>query len=58
MKTESVDDKSNKSEGVAKCETDYHDEMDHEKYEKYFEKIVFVNMPHNSALIIDNASYH
>ena len=47
-----------KSEGVSNCETDYHDKMDHENYEKYFEENVCADVPHDSALIIDDASYH
>ena len=59
VKTESVDgNQSNKSKGGANCETDCHDEMDHEKYEKYFEENVCANVPHISTLIIDDASYH
>ena len=39
-------------------EQDYHDEMDHEKYENYFETQICKNVSKNSALVIDNASYH
>ena len=38
-------------------ELDYHDSMDAENYEKYFEKICKLLKP-NSLIIIDNASYH
>ena len=37
-------------------EFDYHDSMDAENYEKYFEKICKLLKP-NSLIIIDNASY-
>ena len=32
--------------------------MDHEKYENYFETQICKNVSKNSALVIDNASYH
>ena len=38
-------------------EFDYHDSMDAENDEKYFEKICKLLKP-NSLIIIDNASYH
>ena len=38
-------------------EFDYHDSMNAENYEKYFEKICKLLKP-NSLIIIDNASYH
>ena len=38
-------------------EFDYHDSMDAENYQKYFEKICKLLKP-NSLIIIDNASYH
>lgn len=36
---------------------DYHDTMNAENYEKYFEKVCALLKP-NSVIIIDNASYH
>ena len=36
---------------------DYHESMNAENYDKYFEKICSLSKP-NSLIVIDNASYH
>ena len=36
---------------------DYHESMNAENYEKYFEKVCSLLKP-NSLIVIDNASYH
>ena len=46
----------NEDDGIIE-EFDYHDSMNAENYEKYFEKICRLLKP-NSLIIIDNASYH
>ena len=38
-------------------EFDYHDTINSENYEKYFEKVCQLLKP-NSVIVIDNASYH
>jgi hypothetical protein len=37
---------------------DIHDEMDGEIYEQYFKDQVLQNLPPNSVIVLDNASYH
>ena len=39
-------------------EEDYHDSMNAEVYESWFEEILCINMESNSVIVIDNASYH
>ena len=51
-------DDDNQGDSGLGIEQDYHDEMDHEKYENYFETQICTNVSKNSALVIDNASYH
>ena len=37
---------------------DYHDTINAESYEKYFENICKLSKPNSVVIIIDNASYH
>ena len=39
-------------------EEDYHDSMNAEAYENWFEKRLCPNLEPNSVIVIDNASYH
>ena len=48
--------KKNEDAGIIE-EFDYHDSMNAENYEKYFEKICKLLKP-SSLIVIDNASYH
>lgn len=43
---------------VGKKTGDYHGEMDGERYEEYFTKQLLPNIPPNSVIVLDNASYH
>ena len=52
------DNDDNQGDSGLGIEQDYHDEMDHEKYKNYFETQICKNASKNSALVIDNASYH
>ena len=58
VSVENKDNDDNQGDSGLGIEQDYHDEMDHEKYEKYFETQICKNVSKNSALVIDNASYH
>ena len=37
---------------------DYHQEMNHTIFEKWFEDQLLPNIPPNSLIVMDNASYH
>lgn len=37
---------------------DYHDAMNYENYKKWLQDMLIPNLPPNSVLVIDNASYH
>lgn len=37
---------------------DYHDSMDHEKFQKWFQEQLLPNIEQGSLIIMDNASYH
>ena len=58
VSVENKDNDDNQGDSGLGIEQDYHDEMDHEKYENYFETQICKNVSKNSALVIDNASYH
>ena len=58
VSVENKDNDDNQGDSGLGIEQDYHDEMDHEKYENYFETQICQNVSKNSALVIDNASYH
>ena len=58
VSVENKDNNDNQGDSGLGIEQDYHDEMDHEKYENYFETQFCENVSKNSALVIDNASYH
>ena len=45
------------AEGIP-FEEDYHDSMDGESYECYFEKSICQNILKHSVIVIDNAPYH
>ena len=51
------DEKKNENEVGLLMESDYHDPMNAECYEKYFENVCKLLKP-RSVIIIDNASYH
>ena len=54
----SVDEEeSTDEESAIMSEFDYHDTINSENYEKYFEKVCQLLKP-NSVIVIDNASYH
>ena len=54
----SVDEEeSTDEESALMSEFDYHDTINSENYEKYFEKVCQLLKP-NSVIVIDNASYH
>ena len=54
----SVDEEeSTDEESAVVSEFDYHDTINSENYEKYFEKVCQLLKP-NSLIVIDNASYH
>ena len=42
----------------AKNVGDYHDQMDADKFEKWFQKQLLPNIPPSSIIVMDNASYH
>jgi hypothetical protein len=52
------------SEGTRKPSTtsqgkgDYHEEMDAKRFENWFSGQLLPNIPPNSVIVIDNASYH
>ena len=50
------DEKHEEEAGILK-DFDYHDNINAESYEKYFENVCKLLKP-NSVIIIDNASYH
>ena len=56
VSVENKDNDDNQGDSGLGIEQDYHDEMDHEKYENYFETQICKNVSKNSALVIDNAS--
>ena len=58
VSVENKDNDDNQGDSGLGIEQDYHDEMDHEKYENYFETQICKNVSKNSALVINNASYH
>ena len=58
VSVENKDNDDNQGDSGLGIEQDYHDEMDHEKYENYFETQICKNVSKNSVLVIDNASYH
>ena len=58
VSVENKDNDDNQGDSGLGIEQDYHDEMDHEKYENYFETQICKNVSKSSALVIDNASYH
>ena len=58
VSVENKDNDDNQGDSGLGIEQDYHDEMDHEKFENYFENQICKNVFKNSALVIDNASYH
>lgn len=37
---------------------DYHNSMDHQRFKNWFEVKLLKNIPSNSVIIVDNASYH
>ena len=37
---------------------DYHDEMNSEHFMEWFTEQLLPNIPHNSVIVIDNATYH
>ena len=39
-------------------QADYYDEMDRDTFLKWFRDQLIPNIPHNSVIIMDNASYH
>ena len=41
-----------------KGEGDYHEEMDGERFEKWFRNQQLPNIPQESVIVMDNASYH
>jgi len=43
---------------TSKNTTDYHEEMDGVKFRKWFEDQLLPNIPPNSVILMDNASYH
>ena len=58
VSVENKDNDDNQGDSGLGIEQDYHDEMDHEKYENYFETQICKNVYKISAVVIDNASYH
>ena len=58
VSVENKDNDDNQEDSGLGIEQDYHDEMDHKKYENYFETQICKNVSKKSALVIDNASYH
>ena len=54
VSVENKDNDDNQGDSGLGIEQDYHDEMDHEKYENYFETQICKNASKNSALVIDN----
>ena len=42
----------------SKGSRDYHKEMNSDVYEKWFEEKLLPNIPENSVIVLDNASYH
>ena len=55
-KDDEVDEKPEEEAGILE-DFDYHDNINAESYEKYFQNICKLLKP-NSVIIIDNASYH
>ena len=59
VSVENKDNDDNQGDSGFGIEQDYHDEMDHKKYENYFETQICKNVSNvTSALVIDNASHH
>ena len=57
LKSNGEDENTKREEEGITHDFDYHDTMNAESYEKYFENICKLLKP-NSVIIIDNASYH
>lgn len=43
---------------IANCSADYHADMNHVLFEKWFQEQLLPNISPNSVIILDNASYH
>ena len=43
---------------ISKKTSDYHDEMNGKHFEEWLETKVFPNIPKESSIVVDNASYH
>ena len=57
MKSYIEDGSTEEEEASIMTDIDYHDTINEERYEKYFETVRKLLKP-NSVIIIDNASYH
>ena len=57
MKSPIEDGNTEEKEARIMTDFDYHDTINAERYEKYFETVCKLLKP-NSVIIIDNASYH
>ena len=42
----------------SKSMKDYHEEMDSDRFLKWFKEQLIPNIPPNSFIVLDNASYH
>ena len=42
----------------SKKTSDYHEEMNHNKFKTWFEEFLLKNIPPNSVIVMDNAPYH
>ncbi|XP_063390348.1 uncharacterized protein LOC134675930 [Cydia fagiglandana] len=46
------------AKNIKTCSADYHEDMTANLYEKWFQEQLLPNLPPNSVIVLDNASYH
>lgn len=46
------------AKNIKKCSADYHEDMTANLFEKWFGEQLLPNIPQNSVIVMDNASYH
>jgi hypothetical protein len=46
------------AKNIANCNADYHSYMYHQIFEEWFKNRLLPNLPENSVIVMDNASYH
>jgi hypothetical protein len=48
----------NAGKNIKDSSADYHCDMDHTLFENWFTNTLIPNLPENSVIVLDNASYH